>query len=308
MRNRIRLGTLVLATSLSSGCASLVLGALGALGGGSTPPSKTEREIGDEKIDKALDARDFATLQKQCAGAIPVGEANKARACAMAAMVEAEDTKDCDRSVAIFEQGPTGASNYLVDISKKLAECDRYPAIFEGVMPLSSDGGKLLVALEQAGKPVEAKFIEYAKGHGGAAFLPVEDAPHGLSNISQWLLAAGHKNECQVLATAVTGASEDLHYAALGYFRDAPCKTEAVSVAAGLLTSETASHRLAACEVLGLLGDEAQSKKLALLAETDAYSELQEEQAGSGATYASRVYPVRDACRAAAGKIALRAQ
>lgn len=67
----------------------------------------------------------------------------------------------------------------------------------------------------------------------------------------------------------------------------------------------TLPSRMYACEILGAIGDGSVAEKVKLVADTDGHSTVQEEER-DGRVRATKVYPARDACLEAYGKIKLR--
>ena len=88
------------------------------------------------------------------------------------------------------------------------------------------------------------------------------------------------------------------------YLKAAGCK-EGIPVMVSSLTSDTANHRKWACQALGKVGTRAELDKVKTLAETDTYNFVREEER-NGRIWGVKVYPVREACLAAFGKIKLR--
>jgi hypothetical protein len=88
------------------------------------------------------------------------------------------------------------------------------------------------------------------------------------------------------------------------YYRDAKCP-EGATIASDALLSERADHRIWACDTLATIGTNANLARVKTLGETDGYSEIREERR-EGRIWAVKVYPVRERCTAAAGKIAMR--
>jgi hypothetical protein len=300
MRNRIVLGVaLVSFVSLGSGCGLLLEAALGA--GSSSGSQGASSSAAEDPVDVAYKARDLAALQAQCAGKTSLGDGSKRRACDFAQIVDAEDTKDCTRVVDLYDKGPSyNDRDFVVAMGKQFARCDLADPLFERIAPWGRGG--ILEEVEKSGAPLESLFVKYASTHPGAKFLAGEKDGFASAHVFDWLIGQDHKGQCRLLATTVAGASDNVRRNAVVYFQENGCK-EGVAFAIALLTSASASSRAVACTALGEIGDPGIAGKLAVLGDTDGYAEVQEQ-----GDYAMRVYPVRDACRAAAGKIALRAK
>jgi len=86
--------------------------------------------------------------------------------------------------------------------------------------------------------------------------------------------------------------------------KEAKCK-EGIPVAVETMVDESPRRRAYSCEILGAIGDASVLDKVKTLAETDGHSTVKEEQR-DGRIWATKVYPVRDACLEAYGKIKLR--
>lgn len=304
MRNRIVSSlALVVVSSLTSGCGLLMEAVIAGVSSPSSSSSSSGdgRHAGEDKLEVAYKARDLPTLQKYCSGALPSGEAVKQTACTEAITIEGEDTKDCSKVVDLYEKGPLTDRDHVVAMGKQFARCELDEPLFERVGHWGEDDS-ILVEIEKSGAPLESLFVKYASTHADATFLNIEHDTYAMDHISHWLTDQGHKGQCRLLASVVDGAAETVRRNALSYFRSSGCK-EGVAIAVALLTSDVASSRYAACVTLGELGDASVMNKLAVLGDTDGWSEIQEQ-----GDYATRVYPVRDVCRAAAGKIAIRAR
>ncbi len=293
----------------SSGCAGLMK----ELGAG-------KKRDGGGEVRAAVRAHDEPALEALCAdeGLGPAGDSRYPRyeACReLEALRRDKDDGDCTTVVARFKNAERldgeDAFDSAAKWARRVATCRNYKALFEEFAHLGEDaekstGIRVLQLLEKEGVPVFAAFGTYANEHGGAAFLNVKPASFAANHVAHWLIQGGHLDQCPVLDKALTGSSETTRAAMLFYFVEARCPVQGTALAAGLLAAESGAHRTWACTTLGKLGGPAVLKKLRIVADSDTYFIVQETRGNDGRIYASKVFPVRDACRDAAAKLQLR--
>ena len=258
--------------------------------------------------DKTMDAEktgDVAYLTKVCGGEVRLRyEGDKQEACNWLKKREAMDTPvDCDTVLKVYEQSPKSESAFQLKMGKKFVECGKIKETFETLVPASFD---LLVALENDGVDVDAAWLKYLKENKGPGFMATKDVEDAMRKINVWLEKKAHLGHCAETLAAATGASEKARVWVMPYYSEAKCKDGAPMVAE-LLLSDNADHRMWACNALAVIGSKAMLSKVETLAQSDGFSTLRETQAASGNVYGVKVYPVREACEAAAGKIKLRA-
>lgn len=191
--------------------------------------------------------------------------------------------------------------------------CGLYADLFER---FAFRGKGFLRGLEENDKlPIEDGFVSYATEHRGPRFLPRDrrSAPEALRAVFGWLDEKPARTHCGVLLAAVAGRDSDEDWGqgsvpagwlALDYASRARCP-EAAPAAEAALLDEQAALRIVGCKVLGEIGDARVAKKLAILAETDGETSV-EEVAGTDGTWGKTVYPVRETCAAALGRLRLR--
>jgi hypothetical protein len=156
-------------------------------------------------------------------------------------------------------------------------------------------GYKLLLAAEKNGIDVEGALMGYLRANASSPFS-FRHGGYAVSHITSWLLNTGKTNCEQFIpyAGASTGGplGEWLHF-----FAQTTC-TKAAPLAVRLLAHDHAARRRQACVLLGKIGAREHLRKLKIIADSDPAFKIQ----GQGV----KVYHVRDACKAAMGKIELR--
>jgi len=295
---------------VASGCAGMTK----ELGAG-------KKRDGWREVNQAIQAKDEAQLKTLCDDE-SLGPNNNTspryKACREVEALQADkDTGDCTTVVERFRAAPGPKIGFALEHSTKwagrLAKCEKFKEIFEEIAHLGeggdrSPGVQALLKLEQSGVPLMAAFDAYAKENGGAAFLNIKAASYAGSHVASWLILAGHLDQCPLLAKALTDSQDGVRASMLVYFTEAKCKPQGVALAQSLLTAKEDYHRVAACKTLGEIGDSSVVKKLKILAESDSSFIVQEQRGNDGRVHAVKVFPVRDACKDAVGKIQLRAK
>jgi len=267
-------------------------------------------------IQAAKEQGDMALLKKVCDGEARVRyDSSKSEACTAIKRAEAvsggtakDGTKGgCDTLVKRYEETSQDWDTHKA-LAKQFVECKFYKQLFEMVVHWgnSNEGTRLLGELEDEGHPIEAEFVKYANEHKGAKFLAVKkvETKFALKAIGGWLTKKGHTGHCKLYGEVAQGASETARVWMMPYLKDSKCK-EGVGVAVELLLSDSATHRRWACQTLAVVGTPKEIRKLKVLAQTDSYSQVREEQR-NGRIWAVKEWPVREACKSAVGKIQLR--
>lgn len=216
---------------------------------------------------------------------------------------------DCGSIMAAYDDSPKDELSFVIQMSKKIADCGLYAELFEQVVHYGNhnEGVKILDSLASSGYPVKDEWSKYLSSHQGSQFFPAEEEAYikyGLSHIGAWLVQGGHKDLCASTARAAAGASEAAQVWVMPYFTDATCK-EGIPLMVGLLGSSNPTHRKWSCQALAKIGDKSSGAKVKILAETDAHVVEREEVRGNN-VYLVKEYPVRDACQQAYGQIQLR--
>ncbi len=128
------------------------------------------------------------------------------------------------------------------------------------------------------------------------AGIPVADAVHGMAAF----IAETHTQtpSCDAVVANFQDKPANVRRAAAPYFVSMKCSA-AASLYEDMLIDNSADRRQTACVTLGEIGTRASLSRLNIVAESDAAFEVVD---------LNKVYYVRDACRAAAGKIKLRGE
>ena len=261
-----------------------------------------------KEVDKANAYRDLATLDKICAGEVRLRyDRDKERACTYAARHRAVEG-DCASLVERYES-TTKDWKMQKTMGEQFATCEMYTEFFEQVVHWGNqdEGVRLLAHLDEAGHPMEEKFAAYAQSHQGASFMNIgeNEAKFALDYIGKWLVAKGSTGHCDVVVEAARDAKEIAKVWVMPYLKKSGCAAGA-EIATDLLLSDSAQHRVWACQALGEIGAAKHLKAIHTMAENDGFSQVREEQR-DGRIWAVKEWPVRDACRAAYGKVDLRA-
>lgn len=299
----------LLLMTLASGCSllgGLGLGEVGGIG---------EKPADNSSINSASSRGDEAYLEKVCNGETPARQdSDKEYACNRLERLRAPKKAlavSCDDLQKAYEDAPKDDRKFVAAMSEKMAECGHYPYLFEHVIHWgnNNEGVEILQSLEKNGKPVEEEFGKYLESHKGAMFFATtqskkNDVLYGIAHITKWLMGKGSTQHCAAIANAATGANIYARVSVMTYFKEAKCK-EGVPLATELLAEDMPGDRTLGCRILGAIGDASVLGKVKIVAETDGYSTIKEEER-NGRVWATKVYPVRDACLEASGKIKLR--
>ena len=256
---------------------------------------------------------DLEFLQRACRGEVTIDFPEEA--CGAAQRVTALKTATCDSVRALHDQTPPDKRNvgvYDHGMAVHFARCGQFDAVFERS---ALRGAAFLRGLEdEDGQPLEQGFVAYATEHPGPRFLPrtLRGVPETLKGVFDWLGKKPERPHCALLLAAVAGRDtpEDWRqgatasWLALDYAYQAKCR-EAAPAAEAALLDENAAMRIKGSQILGEVGDARVARKLAILADTDPVSTV-EEQAAADGTWSKTVYPVRDTCAGALGKLRLR--
>ncbi len=255
------------------------------------------RQWSDEPYKRWLDAKSTPTGTKRRSACRVLRELKSADG------TKAFDEASCDNMIEVFrkyEKSLTDTAANLARAGSKLAKCGHWDHIIEELAyrgrNKSGKGYKLIVEMAKGGTDWEAQVLAYAKRKGGGQVFTTEYAYFFLSHFADYLVESG-KTNCKPYIK-VAARTPDIPFRALNwYFRKTNC-TAAAQVIAKRLASDRADVREGACKSLGLLGSKRKHlKKVRLLARTDPYYRVQG---------LNKVYDVRNACAAAANKLALK--
>ena len=324
-------------TTLSA-CSLLLLGGcslFGTAGGGLLSGGAFGRDASKE-VEAAIKAKDVAALQAICndeslgdpkSSSVPMNASSsdqariqsnrraRGEACHEVEALKADNDGDCASVVQRYESAPrrsgdSGVDHYL-RWGRRMAKCGAYQGLFEKIAHVGdyserAEGVKVLIALEGEGIPVLDGFKKYAAANQGPRFLPIEHSGYAMNHIGNWLLKQNHLGLCDVMIKAVANASPEVRARSLYYLNQSKCGKPGMAVAMSLLTADDWNQRRLACANLEDMGDPSVIAKLSILANTDPANRVEERAGNDGRVYGMKVYPVRDACQAAIGKIQLR--
>lgn len=266
-------------------------------------------------VNSAVSRKDEAWLDKVCKGEYPARkDSDKEYACHQLDRLRGPSkalAASCEEVIKSYEDAPKEDFTFVSAMGNKMAECGHYSYLFEHVVHWGNgnEGVKLLNELEDKGKPMEAEFKKYLESHKGPQYFAVKDGAkndvlYGMDHITQWLIGKGRTQLCGAFAESAKGAGLVSRVATMDYFKQAKCK-EGIPLATELLLEELPGDRILGCEILGAIGDGSVLEKVKIVAESDGFSTVKEEER-NGRVWATKVYPVRDACLEASGKIKLR--
>ncbi len=219
----------------------------------------------------------------------------------------------CQNAVAMFEKHKQGlVSAYSLSkaqkqanfdaVALKLAKCGQWDYIFEKLMHWGGSHGqgrKMLDALHRAGFKLEKLMFAYMKRHRRRLF-DFKHAGYALDHWTGYLYDRRMFRNCRKWVKWAYKIPDKVWGNINWFLRNAKCRG-AARVAIKRLRSNNARVRKGACVTLGVLGRRRHLRKVRILARTDGYYKWVRR---GWRKY--RVYPVRDACKAAAGKIQLR--
>jgi hypothetical protein len=264
----------------------------------------------DAKVEQAIQNGDLAVLKKVCKdkklGQSQVRFTTVNKACVETGKLMSTEIAgiECDKIDAYWENAKEMDSEVKGNLHNsyglKLAECDRWDTLFVELMhwgqawDRGSNGYKLIAKLDEAGEPVEDKFLNYLETTDKP--LAIEHSAYAMSHFLKWRMDTEEGKSCGAYVPAMdkldAGASHNL----LVFFKEESCK-EAASSAVSKLAADSPSTRIVACQLLGKVGDKSHLKKVEIVAKKDGYSKEKK---------LTVVYPVRDACSQAMAKIELR--
>lgn len=198
-----------------------------------------------------------------------------------------------------------------VAFSRRALECNNSEIVFAGLLlgPISEPNGSNLLVVEQAGVPLKAAFEAWLDNRGGAPVgsgFPYRgvERQDSLIETMTWAAKAGYVDLGEKIATFAAGQDSIVQYASMAFFLELNERGVAGERIAQTLLSDTSPNvRETACNALRTFGTAASLRKVQIMAESDSYQTVREENG-----YGVRVYPVREACNSAAGRIQMRAE
>ena len=266
--------------------------------------------VSTSEIRKADQENNITFLKEVCDGTRNSRPYTKTEACRMLKTRESLQGT-CDNVMERFKK--TTLKRKTIDhFALEMAECGMWTEFFEEIAHLGNAKRQpALSYVEQKMKAkkvsVKAKYIEYLNQHKGKKFFALKklETRYALQHIGNWLVDSNHLDLCNQVVASAKGASEIAQVWTLPYLTEAKCTKKGSKIAQGLLASDYADHRKWSCNALAKIGNKSHIKKLKILATTDSFKRIREERRG-GRIWAVEEYPVRDACKAAMGKIQLR--
>ncbi len=296
------------------GCAALNVGGHRDV---STELERAQRQNDTAKIQAICDDESLGGLDK------PYGVASGddmwtnnnhvARRNACKALKDQKDDVDgsCGDLTARYEKAThpsTEPAKYYGRWATRFAKCNDYKTVFEkiahvGDMGQGSAGEQILSHLTREGLPIEAEFVKYAEANRGPSFLGGEHSEFAANHIGNWLDKQKAFGSCGAIGAATLGSSEPVRANILFYFAHGNCVKETTAIGKSLLTSNVPNNRRLACVNLGNAGDKSAARDVKILAETDSFNEVVQDQR-SGALL--KQWTVREMCQEAYGKIQLR--
>ncbi len=266
-------------------------------------------------VDAAFAKGDVETLDAICNGKRPAEPSPRNNACVAyrrltqkAALASAS----CGSIVSAYREarGASSAAEQL-SVGMRMAECGHYKELFEVVAHWGNgdESVNMLIAIEAAGHPVEAQWLAYLQAHQGPNFFRLENKAHikfALDHIGKWLIRKGHLGHCTATVAAVSDANPTAKVWVMPYLKETRC-TAGLPVLVDNLLSNDAQERAWACNALGEIGDRSVLEPVTVVAESDTYYEVREEDR-DGRIWGVKVHPVQEACRAAAGKLKIKRQ
>lgn len=271
---------------------------------------KTSAEL-KEDVKAAEAAKDLEKLKTACKtgmlGEDKLGYSDKKSACAATGrLMEAEMAKvDCKEIKNYFESSKEVSSSIRTQLhgayGLRAAECDQWTVVFEDLMhwgqvSTSASGYKLLVKIAEAGKPLEAKFVEYLKNTEQP--LNIKFSNYAMAHYTMWRAKQNSGEPCSTYAGQAKKLNAGGKYYMLNYFLNKKC-AEGMPLALESLASDGANTRILGCRFIAKHGNATHIKKLQILADRDGYNYVSKKNY-------QRIYPVRNVCGDAIAKIKVR--
>ncbi|MFH2006967.1 MAG: hypothetical protein ABI333_10320 [bacterium] len=201
------------------------------------------------------------------------------------------------RSITSGMNKQANSKNFLT-VGFKFVKCKNWDYVIEKLIHWggrSGDGAALLKALHTAGKKLEKRMLAYMKKHQRNLFN-FEHAGYALDHYTSWMHDNRLHRSCRKYIPYAKKLADKVWGNFAWYFRMSKCKA-AANIVAKRLSSPLWRTRKGACVTLGQIGNKRHLRKVKILARSDSYTTFVRHY---------RVYPVRNACRAAAGQIQLR--
>lgn len=177
----------------------------------------------------------------------------------------------------------------------RAAQCDRWDIVFEDLMHWGNGAGpELLAKLDEAGVPVEERFVTYLQETEKP--LDIKHSAFAIMNFLYWKNQKGGGEPCGTFVPFVEKLNATAAYRLIAEFNRQSCEA-AAPVALKALAADGNNTRLEACQLLGKVGTAEHLPKVQIVAEKDGHMIEKKKKV---------IYPVRDACSGAAAKIEVR--
>jgi hypothetical protein len=255
-----------------------------------------------ERLRNLEAAGDYEALAETCAKPRRY-EACKAKKRVGSKRLAASTCDDILENIEAYYRNHDATKKADLALGRKVVTCGHTTKLFDGTVRLryhrttlqKLDGDELFDA-----------FVAYVKSQQSA--WDWDDRGYFVSALSKWLGSSGEPGRCPRVHAQLDHVAAAQHGAFLRAFHQLGCEEESTPMALADLSHDAAHRRALACEVLGDFGGADVLPKLEALAETDPYSEAHEvrSQRHDAVIAVDKVYPVRERCLEAAGKVRLR--
>jgi hypothetical protein len=254
-----------------------------------------------------LQKRDLPALEEKCRkGAVSYSPYCEAASNLRYTLFE--EQTDCAVLVPAIEKGAgpfvadhfgAGYANYRVVATDKAISCNKPALIFSQLIWPMNVGQPPKAAIDEGkklGVDVNAVLLAWLAQTPGA--FDGEGSSLAVQGLARWLVTPGAPR-CAAVLPYTNTKKETARFEWFAYFRETKCAEAIPQLSEALLSNET-DTRISACNTLGEIGTSSAAGRMQTLGSTDGVWRTSNQ----GVKY----YPVRDACLAAAGKIALRSK
>jgi hypothetical protein len=276
--------------------------------------TKTREEAGNAVVRIAKQKNDLELLARACRGrpTLRMVRSQREEACSLMrqgkhSKASAELAGDCTNLKAVYEKHHSSADDaFFYKTGIRAAECKMWDYIWTdlawyGKPSRSSYGGTakkrglvLMGRLEKAGHDPVKALLAYLEQNKSNPF-GYDHGESAVENVVKYMVEANKAGNCERFIPFAKNSKEKPQSEWIWFFGETKCKA-AAPLAALQLMSERASVRMWACKALGKIGAKRQLPKVKTLASTDPAFRI---------VRLNKIWYVRDACRAAAGRIAM---
>ena len=277
--------------------------------------TKIRNEAGNAVARLAQERGDVKELYEVCNGKphyYSMDSASRRAVCraakaARSAGAAKELAGDCSKLEGVYNKHKLNAGEFFFKVGIRAAECNNWDFIWSKLAFWGTPsrhaklnikrkmGHELMYRLEQAGHDPASHFLAYLQKNSSNPF-GFEHGALALRNATRYLRETNKVGACKRYIPFAKRSGKRHRAEWVWFFAETSCKA-AARFAVSMLTSESADSRRLACKALGKIGSRRQLRKVKTLASTDpAYRIVR----------LNKIWYVRDACRAAAGQIAMR--